>query len=178
MPKANHPKTGLTDTWGRKNRKLEDKNCEACGAIFRPARRTARFCSKPCLWSKNGGHNKKPVTWWKNSKGYIEGRIWLEDGSQIRVKQHRWVVSGILGRPLESWEDVHHINGIKDDNRPENLEIIAHGEHTKEHNSQREYKKGYKINLSPEERAARSLRAIAMGLSKIGRAAIAKAEGK
>jgi hypothetical protein len=60
------------------------------------------------MWSKNGGRNKKPESWWQTSNGYIEGKIWLPDGTQIRVKQHRFVVEGILGRALLSDEDVHH----------------------------------------------------------------------
>jgi peptide deformylase len=60
--------------------------------------------------------------------GYIE--IW---NGTARVLEHRYVMEQHLKRKLISEEVIHHINGIKDDNRIENLELCSQSEHMKKH---------------------------------------------
>lgn len=55
---------------------------------------------------------------WLNDSGYV--LIKTEDGI---IAEHRVVMSEKLGRPLRKGESVHHKNGIRTDNSPENLEL-------------------------------------------------------
>lgn len=57
--------------------------------------------------------------WWKTKDGYLRSNHARGKG----VLQHRLVMEQHLGRELRPWENVHHKNGVKDDNRIENLEV-------------------------------------------------------
>jgi len=65
----------------------------------------------------------KPIT---NKSGYV--LIWAPDHPAAykptnRVPEHRLVMEQKLGRYLIEGENVHPINGVRNANRPENLEL-------------------------------------------------------
>lgn len=75
----------------------------------------------------------KSITW----SGYIE--VFSPDHPNKTkrgyVKEHRLVVEKDLGRFLTKDEQVHHINGNKQDNRLINLQVVSHQEHLRIHGS-------------------------------------------
>jgi|GEM_PF-1576287 len=108
-------------------------NCESCGKDFPVYKLRVKHCSRECAGHslsqrQIGAANAR----WKGGEivtkkldGYIKQ---LEPGHPAAdasgyVLQHRLVMEQVIGRPLKKSERVHHKNGKRDDNRPENLEL-------------------------------------------------------
>jgi len=89
-----------------------------------PRRSLSEVTSGEKHYAWKGGINK-------TSTGYIEVYMPKHHKANKRgyVKQHVLVWEQAHGRKLKDNEIIHHLNGIKSDNRPENLVAMSNNEH-------------------------------------------------
>lgn len=98
----------------------QGNTCSECGKSIT---KRSKYCDRCC---KIGVKNPD----WKGGRvvrgsGYV--RVKMRDHPNAHVDgyvfEHVMIMSKMIGRPLLKKETVHHKNGIKNDNRLENLEL-------------------------------------------------------
>jgi hypothetical protein len=121
--------------WSRRSRQQIPIQCGKCGSerVAHAANiRTEEFTGlcRSCL------HTGPTSTTWKGGRvlkqGYVHIKIYPEHPlyqamatATGYIPEHRLIMAEHIGRPLKRTEVVHHKNGIKTDNRIENLELFA-----------------------------------------------------
>lgn len=137
------------ERWVRFNTKENVPTNFRCITCVLAKRNTNHSGNKSFRWK--GGRSKDSHT------GYI--LVWLtkddffypmahkknKSKTAAQVAEHRLVMAKHLGRCLQSFELVHHKNGIRDDNRIENLELSDTANHIKNH--RKGYEDGYQKGL-------------------------------
>lgn len=121
----------------------EDRKCEVCGqSVYVGGAQLKRYvgggtyCSRKCTRKGLKGRKfrlkKKETTRYTTQAGYVLVKVGIHEWEF----EHRLVVEKRLGRKLQKDETVHHINQIRNDNRPSNLEVLSRTEHMRMHGKQ------------------------------------------
>lgn len=114
----------------RRNGEYSNIPCAFPGCVHNTANLNKTHCQRHIdQFHKSGRYSKLRVktngdwcNWSRNGNGYMS-RSKVVDGKRYNQLQHRLVMEEHLGRDLVLGENVHHKNGIRSDNRIENLEL-------------------------------------------------------
>lgn len=152
MPEIGEIRRSLELGYKHKTQRYIYHACEVCGKkrwVPCKGRKRLRYQPKFTCCMGCGKRGKRNSCWKggrrKNFAGYIYVLLEPDDpfypmaGRHSLVKEHRLVMARHVGRLLSPREDVHHKNGIKDDNRLENLKLFAsRKEHFADHKKHRQ----------------------------------------
>jgi hypothetical protein len=113
--------------------------CVICATVFTPyrGRGEAKFCSKSCIGKSPEGLLRAANI--GRASASRRGDMMRDRGGLRTYRkrdgqhEHRIIAAQTLGRPLQKGEIVHHIDGNKRNNLPENLSVMTQGQHMKEH---------------------------------------------
>lgn len=96
------------------------------------ADRAALYCSRQCSNSRVGSGAQAP-NWKGGRKQHVKGYVFVHKPGHPRISkqagrsgyvfEHILVAEAALGKFLPPGAVIHHVNGVKSDNRPSNLVI-------------------------------------------------------
>ena len=101
------------------------------GALDEPAMCASPGCTERARTNRRGismkwchPHHPPPANRRPDGSKFVSesGYVWVKVQG-VHKTEHKHVMEQHLGRPLVDRENVHHLNGVRDDNRIENLEL-------------------------------------------------------